>query len=146
MSQPPSSHQPSTRHAPLGFTGFVAIVAGLMALNALAIDIMLPGLPDIERTFDLIDPNRAQTVISSYLIGFGLGQLAMGVLSDRFGRRPVLLWGVFVYGLAALACALAPSIEVLLLGRFLQGLGSAAPRVVAGATVRDCYDGRPMAR
>jgi len=142
----PSSTPASPRHAPLGFTAFVAIVAGLMALNALAIDIMLPGLPDIEAAFGLDDPNRAQLVISSYLIGFGVGQLAMGVLSDRYGRRPVLLWGVFVYCLAALACALAPSMEILLFGRFLQGLGSAAPRVVAGATVRDCYEGRPMAR
>jgi DHA1 family bicyclomycin/chloramphenicol resistance-like MFS transporter len=136
----------SPRHAPLGFGQFVALIAALMALNALAIDIMLPGFPDLELAYGLDDPNRAQTVITAYLLGFGLGQLAMGVLSDRYGRRPVLLGGILVYGLAAAACIFAPSMTGLLVARFVQGLGSAAPRVVAVAAVRDCYGGRPMAR
>lgn len=138
--------RPSPRHAPLGFGAFVALVAALMALNALAIDIMIPGLPDIQAAFGLDDPNRAQTVITAYLFGFGVGQLAMGVLSDRFGRRPVLLWGLAVYAAAAGFCIVAPSLEALLAARFVQGLGSAAPRVVAIAAVRDCYGGRRMAR
>ena len=136
----------SPRHAPLGFTQFVSLIAALMALNALAIDIILPGFPEIERSFALDDPNQAQTVISTYLLGFGLGQLAMGVLSDWYGRRPVLLAGIFVYALASVACLLAPSMTALLIARFVQGLGSAAPRVVAVAAVRDCYGGRRMAR
>lgn len=142
----PENPSPTDRHAPLSFGGFVALVAALMALNALAIDIMLPGFPNIERSFHLSDPNYAQTVISAYLIGFGLGQLAMGVLSDRYGRRPVLLAGLVIYGAAAFFCAISPSMEALLIGRFVQGLGSAAPRVVAVAVVRDCYGGRQMAR
>lgn len=136
----------SRRHAPLGFAGFVALMAALMAMNALAIDIMLPGLPDIVDAFTLSDPNTAQTVISSYLVGFGLGQLGIGVLADWYGRRPVLLAGVVLYGVAALVCLAAPSMTALLVARFIQGLGSAAPRVVAIAAVRDCYGGRPMAR
>jgi len=142
----PDESAPSPRHAPLGFGAFVALVAALMALNALAIDIMIPGLPDIQAAFGLDDANRAQTVITAYLVGFGVGQLAMGVLSDRFGRRPVLLWGLAVYGSAATFCIVAPSMEALLAARLVQGLGSAAPRVVAIAAVRDCYGGRRMAR
>ncbi|MCR9219179.1 MAG: multidrug effflux MFS transporter [Alphaproteobacteria bacterium] len=134
------------RHAPLGFAGFVALIAALMALNALAIDVMLPGLPAIGAAFALSDPNQAQTVISAYLAGFGIGQLLTGVLADRYGRRPVLLTGLVLYALAAFACVAAPSMEMLLAARFAQGLGSAAPRVVAVAAVRDCYGGRRMAR
>lgn len=136
----------SPRHAPLGFHQFVALIAALMALNALAIDIILPGFPELVATYDLADPNRVQTVVTAYLLGFGLGQLAMGVLSDRYGRRPILLFGILVYGLAGLACIFAPSMTALLVARFVQGLGSAAPRVVAVAAVRDCYGGRRMAR
>jgi len=141
----PTADAPS-RHAPLSMTQFVGLIAALMALNALAIDIMLPALPDFARAFRLTDPNAAQTVITTYLIGFGLGQLVMGVLSDRFGRRPILLGGLLVYGLAAAAAAIAPDMTALLIARFIQGLGSAAPRVVGVAAVRDCYGGRSMAR
>ncbi len=141
-----ADNAPSPQHAPLGFTQFVSLIAALMALNALAIDIILPGFPEIERSFALSDPNQAQTVITAYLLGFGLGQLAIGILSDRYGRRPVLLVGILLYGVAAVICILAPSMTTLLIARFIQGLGSAAPRVVAVAAVRDCYGGRRMAR
>ncbi|MEX0923677.1 MAG: multidrug effflux MFS transporter [Rhodovibrionaceae bacterium] len=143
---PTSSESEPERHAPLGFRQFVGIVGALMALNALAIGILLPSLPDIADAFDLEDPNRAQTVITAYLIGFGFGQLMMGVLSDRYGRRPILLAGIFVYGCAAMVCAFAPDMTTLLVARFAQGVGSAAPRVIALAAVRDCYGGRRMAR
>ncbi|QPH55475.1 multidrug effflux MFS transporter [Pontivivens ytuae] len=136
----------SPHHAPLGFAGFVAIIAALMGLNAVAIDIMLPGLPEIAAAFTPDDVNRAQLVFSAYLAGFGLAQLAMGVLADRYGRKPVLIGGIAVYAAAGFACAFAPSLEVLLIARFVQGLGSAAPRVVATASVRDCYEGRDMAQ
>lgn len=136
----------SPLHAPLGFTAFVSLLAALMALNALAVDIMLPGLPDIQRAFSLDDPNYAQTVITAYLGGFGLGHLAVGILSDRYGRKPVLLAGLSVYGVAAFACLLAPDMTTLLTARVLMGLGAAAPRVVSVAVVRDCYGGREMAR
>ena len=138
--------EPSPRHAPLGFRGFVVIVALLMGLNALAIDIMLPALPDMGRAFTLDDPNRAQNVLVLYLAGFGAGQLLVGVLADRFGRKPVLLAGLVGYGLAALACVLAPDFATLLAARFVQGMASAAPRVVSVAIVRDCYSGRRMAQ
>ncbi|MEC9344986.1 MAG: multidrug effflux MFS transporter [Pseudomonadota bacterium] len=136
----------SPRHAPLGFNAFVALMAGLMALNALAIDIMIPGLPAIEAAFGLAHPNQAQTVITAYLLGFGIGQLFTGVLADRYGRRPVLLVGLVLYGISGFACLAAPDMGALLAARFVMGLGSAAPRVVAVAAVRDCYGGRRMAR
>lgn len=117
-----------------------------MGLNALAIDIMLPGLPQLGAWFELDDPNHAQVVITAYLIGFGVGQLFMGLLADRYGRKPVLLCGVALYMVCTVVCVFAPSFELLLLARLAQGLASAAPRVVATATVRDCYDGRQMAR
>lgn len=70
----------------------------------------------------------------------------MGILSDRYGRRPILLTGIFVYGCAALICGFAPDMTTLLIARFIQGVGSAAPRVIALAAVRDCYGGQRMAR
>ncbi|MEQ8369223.1 MAG: multidrug effflux MFS transporter [Alphaproteobacteria bacterium] len=133
-------------HAPLSVGQFVAVMAALMALNALAIDIMLPALPHFRQAFALADANAAQTVITAYLVGFGVGQVFMGVLSDRFGRRPILLAGLLVYGLAAIASAVSTDMTALLVARFIQGLGSAAPRVVGVAAVRDCYGGRQMAR
>jgi DHA1 family bicyclomycin/chloramphenicol resistance-like MFS transporter len=132
-------------HSPMGFAEFVALVASLMALNALAIDVMLPALPDIGAALDVIEENDRQRVLSSYLIGFGVGQLLIGSISDRFGRKAVLLWGLAVYVFAAGLCAVAPSFELLLAARFLHGLGSAAPRVITTSVVRDCYGGRAMA-
>lgn len=135
----------SERHAPMSFREFVAMVAALMALNALAIDVMLPALQDIGAALGVADPNGAQAILPVYLAGFGIGQLLIGSVSDRFGRRSVLLAGLVFYVAAAALCTLAPSFESLLVGRFVQGLASAAPRVVTISIVRDCYGGRRMA-
>ena len=138
--------EPSPRHAPLGFGVFVALQAALIGMNAFAIDIMLPGLPQITATYGLSDANDAPAVISSYLIGFGLGHLFMGVISDRYGRKPVLIAGMIGYVITALFCVLAPTFGTLLIARAIQGIFSSAPGVVSRAIVRDCYDGRRMAR
>jgi DHA1 family bicyclomycin/chloramphenicol resistance-like MFS transporter len=116
-----------------------------MALNPLAMDMMLPALPNIASAFHITVANRPQMVLSTFLIGFGVGQFVMGPLSDRFGRRPVLLGGMTVYGIASLLAIAAPSFETLLLARALQGLGTSATRVIATSIVRDCYAGRRMA-
>ena len=129
----------------MGFPEFVAIVASIMALNPLAMDVMLPALPNIASAFHLTDVNRPQMVLSTFLIGFGVGQFVMGPLSDRFGRRPVLLGGMAVYCVASLLAIAAPSFETLLLARALQGLCTSATRVIATSIVRDCYAGRRMA-
>jgi len=135
----------SSAHRPMGFREFVAIVAAIMALNPLAMDLMLPALPDVASAFHIGNVNRAQAVLSVFLTGFGAGQFLIGPLSDRFGRRPVLLGGLVLYGVASLLAIIAPSFETLLLARALQGLSTAVARVIATSIIRDCYSGRRMA-
>ncbi|MBN9014646.1 MAG: multidrug effflux MFS transporter [Rhizobiales bacterium] len=135
----------SATHRPMRFPEFVAIVASIMALNPLAMDMMLPALPNIGASFGISDGNYLQSVLSVFLLGFGVGQFVMGPLSDRFGRRPVLLGGMVLYGLASLLALFTRSFEMLLVARALQGLGTAATRVIATSIVRDCYAGRRMA-
>jgi MFS transporter, DHA1 family, multidrug resistance protein len=135
----------SSGHRPMGFPEFVVVIASIMALNPLAMDMMLPALPDIASAFRITVANRPQMVLSTFLIGFGVGQFVMGPLSDRFGRRPVLLGGMTVYCIASLLAIAAPSFETLLLARALQGLCTSATRVIATSIVRDCYAGRRMA-
>ncbi|RCW28554.1 DHA1 family bicyclomycin/chloramphenicol resistance-like MFS transporter [Ciceribacter lividus] len=124
---------------------FIALMAFLMALNALAIDIMLPGLQQIGSALDVTNENHRQYVVSAYLIGFGIAQLFYGPVADRFGRRKPILFGLGIYVLSSLAVTLVPSFGVLLALRFIQGIGSAAMRVVTISVVRDVYGGRQMA-
>ena len=129
----------------MGFPEFVVVIASIMALNPLAMDMMLPALPNIRSAFGIADANLPQMVLSTFLVGFGAGQFLMGPLSDRFGRRPVLIGGMILYGVASLLAIAAPSFELLLLARALQGFGTSATRVIATSIVRDCYAGRRMA-
>ena len=135
----------SSSHRPMGFPEFVVVIASIMALNPLAMDMMLPALPDIAAAFHITEANRPQEVLSTFLIGFGVGQFVMGPLSDRFGRRAVLIDGMALYCIASVVAVAAPSFETLLLARALQGLGTSATRVIATSIVRDCYAGRRMA-
>ncbi len=135
----------SSSHRPMGFPEFVVVIASIMALNPLAMDMMLPALPDIASAFHITAANRPQAVLSTFLIGFGLGQFVTGPLSDRFGRRPVLVDGMALYCIASVVAITASSFETLLLARLLQGLGTSATRVIATSIVRDCYSGRRMA-
>lgn len=127
-------------------TEFVALVAMLFATIAISIDAMLPALPEIAATLSPEAPNAAQLVVTSFVLGMGIGTLFTGPLSDAFGRKRVILVGSGLYALAALACYFAPSLEVLLAARLLQGLAAAAPRTVGIAMVRDLFSGREMAR
>ncbi|MBS0529812.1 MAG: multidrug effflux MFS transporter [Proteobacteria bacterium] len=135
----------SRAHRPMGFPEFLAIVASIMALNPFATDMMLPAMPEIGAAFGITNANHIQTVVSVYLAGFGAGQFIMGPLSDRFGRRPILIGGMLLYCVASLLSVIAPSFEMLLLARALQGVGTSATRVIATSIVRDCYAGRRMA-
>ena len=127
-------------------TEFVALVAMLFATIAISIDAMLPALPEIATTLSPDAPNAAQLVVTSFVLGMGVGTLFTGPLSDAFGRKRVILIGSGLYALCALACYFAPSLEILLAARLLQGIAAAAPRTVAIAMVRDLYSGREMAR
>lgn len=130
----------------MGFREFVGLIAATMALVALAIDSMLPALPEIGSALHVGDPNHRQLVVTCFLVGFGIGQPVYGTLADRYGRRPVL-WGCLVaYALFALTCALSASFPLLLVARTLSGAAAAGTRVVAQTVVRDCYHGRTMAR
>jgi len=127
------------------FPEFVVVIASIMALNPLAMDMMLPALPNIAGAFHIAEANRPQAVLVMFLLGFGVGQFVMGPLSDRFGRRPVLIDGMALYCIASVIAITAQSFEALLLARALQGLGTSATRVIATSIVRDCYAGRRMA-
>lgn len=117
-----------------------AVLALLTALGPLATDMYLPSLPAIAREF-ATTAAAVQTTLSAFLFGFAAGQLVYGPLSDKHGRKPVLLAGLALFMVATAACALAPSVEALIAARFAQALGASGPIVLARAVVRDLYDG-----
>ena len=125
---------------------FIALLALLFAVIALSIDAMLPALPQIAASLSPDDPNKSQLVITSFVLGMGLGTLFAGPLSDALGRKTTILAGIALYILAAAACWAAPSLETLLIARVVMGFGSAAPRTVSIAMVRDLFKGREMAQ
>ncbi|HHB82539.1 MAG TPA: MFS transporter, partial [Devosia sp.] len=124
---------------------FIALIAALMSLNALAIDIMLPALPHMGEALGVLVENDRQLVLSAYLLGFGFTQIIYGPLSDRFGRRRPLLIGLVIYVIAAIAAIFSPNFTTLLILRAVQGMGAAGTRVIAQSIVRDRFSGRAMA-
>lgn len=124
---------------------FIGLIASLMAINALAIDIMLPGLQEIGASLGVTAENHRQFIITAYLFGFGISQLLYGPLSDRFGRRTPLFIGIAIYIVTSLAAGFVTSFSSMIALRILQGVGAAATRVIAVSIVRDLYSGRAMA-
>ncbi len=124
----------------------VFMMAMVMALNALAIDSMLPALPAIGEGLGVVTPNDRQYVISTYLFGIGAGSLVYGPLSDRFGRKGVLVPALFAYVAFSIGCGLATSFPMLLALRFGHGLISAALGVIVVAVIRDLFSGDAMAK
>ncbi len=125
---------------------FIVLLAALFSMVAFSIDSILPALPDIAATMVPDDVNRAQLVVTSFVVGTGLGQLFFGPLSDAYGRRVSMAAGFALYILAAFAAFWSQSLEALLFWRFVQGLGASSPRTNAMALTRDLYQGRTMAR
>ena len=129
-----------------GFREFVVLMAGLMALNAMAIDAMVPALPAIGEALRVTAENDRQLVVSAYFFGFGTTQIIYGPLSDRYGRKPVLIFCLVLYVVFGLACAVAWSFPLLLAARIAQGASAAATRVLIVSIVRDRFEGAAMAR
>ncbi len=125
---------------------FVPLVALLMSLVALATDAMLPALPAIGHDLGAPRRNDVQFVITALFLGLGLGQIVFGPLSDRIGRKPAIHAGLVLFMAGCLMSIFAPTFEVMIAGRVLQGIGVAGPRIVTMALVRDQYEGRQMAR
>lgn len=118
----------------------------MFATVAFSIDAMLPAFPDIAAELSPEAPNRAQLILTSFLLGMGLGTFVAGPMSDAFGRKPVILGGAVLYCVGSLLAWGAGSLELVLAARVMQGLGAAGPRIVTLALLRDLYAGRQMAR
>jgi len=125
----------------------VAFTAFISALLAVGIDTALPAFDEIRSAFDLgRGSGQVSLVVTCYFLGMAIGQLPSGPLSDRFGRRPVLIGSLVLYAIGALGSSLAPGFGLLLVFRFLWGIGAAGPAVIAQAIARDLYEGDQMAR
>ena len=125
---------------------FVIIIALNFSLIAFSIDAILPALPDIASELIPSSPNKTQFIISSFLVGMGIATLFAGPLSDSFGRKKIICIGGTIFLFGTIIAGTANNLEVVLIGRFIQGLGVAGPRVAALAIVRDLYAGRKMAQ
>ncbi len=125
---------------------FIALVALTTSLVAMSIDTMLPALGTMARELGAARENDRQLVLSAFFGGLSLGQLIYGPVSDSTGRKPALYFGIGLFMLGNLLCALTHSFSWLLVGRALSGFGAAGPRIVSIALVRDVYAGRGMAR
>jgi len=130
----------------LSNTEFIALMAMMMATIAFSVDAMLPAMPEIASALSPDAPNRAQLIVTSFILGLGMGTLVVGPLSDAYGRKPVVMVGSVIYMLGATIAWRAQSLEVLLAARLLQGVGGSAARVVTIAIIRDLYTGRRMAQ
>ena len=125
---------------------FIALIAFLFSLIAIGTDMMLPALSAISNDLSIVDKNNVQLVITIFLLGTGLGQLIAGPVSDAYGRKVVLSTGILLFIAASIWAMVTTSFTMLLIARFVQGLGISAPRSAGNAMVRDLYSGRKMAR
>ena len=131
---------PEYAHAPI-----LLLIIGFMMLQPLSTDLYLASLPSLATVFG-VPASTVQLTLSVFVVGFGGAQLIIGPLSDRYGRRPVLMWGLALYVAASLLCALAQTIQVLIAARFMQALGCCSAIIIARAIVRDAYAPADSAR
>lgn len=135
-----------TPSEPLPVVEFVVLLALMISIVALSTDMMLPALGAIGSDLRVAVANDTQLVISALFLGFAAGQTLAGPISDSVGRKPVIYAGYLLFIAGCLLAIFSTSFTVMLAGRVMQGLGASAPRIVAVALVRDCYEGRVMAR
>jgi DHA1 family bicyclomycin/chloramphenicol resistance-like MFS transporter len=128
------------------FPEFVLIIAVMMALGSMSIDNLLPAFGPIQNDFGLSSANEVQLILTVYMAGFAIMQLFYGPVSDIVGRKPTLTIGLVIFAIGSLIALFAPSFELLLVARLIQGMGAAATRILSVAIVRDRYEGREMAR
>jgi DHA1 family bicyclomycin/chloramphenicol resistance-like MFS transporter len=137
---------PAIEPSPPGQREFVLLISGVMMLVAFAIDSMLPALPAIGNALGVSVDNERQFVITAFMIGFGVAQFFVGTLSDRFGRRGLMLGSLFAFAITSLGATLASSFDLLLIARVAQGMAAAGARVLVTSVVRDRFEGRAMAQ
>jgi len=125
---------------------FIALMASLMSIVALAIDALLPALDIIGHSIGTESNSENQLLIIMIFLGLGIGPLVFGPISDSLGRKPIVYVGFSIFIIASFICVNAPSIEVMVIGRILQGIGLSAPRTISIAIVRDTFNGDYMAR
>ncbi|MDC6367566.1 MULTISPECIES: multidrug effflux MFS transporter [Flavobacteriaceae] len=125
---------------------FIALMAALMSIVALAIDAILPAISNIGVAIHSLDSTDNQMLVTMIFLGLGVGQLFFGPLSDCYGRKPVVYAGFILFIIASLICLYAESLGVMVVGRILQGIGLSAPRTIAISIIRDTYKGDYMAR
>jgi DHA1 family bicyclomycin/chloramphenicol resistance-like MFS transporter len=124
----------------------VLLLAMFTSIGALTIDLQLPAMPMILKSFGFSEANQQQWIITAYMLGFAVAQIFYGPVSDSVGRKPVLIFGLLVYILASLICIAAESYYWFLAARALQGVGAAAARIMVNAITRDFYSGNEMAK
>lgn len=125
---------------------FVALFSLVTALTAASIDTMLPALGVIGEALNVVNPNTTQLVVSMFILGMVFGELAFGPLSDAYGRKWGIMVGLAVYAVGTVIAATAVSMDMLIIGRIIQGIGAAGPKVASRALIRDLYQGNAMAR
>lgn len=125
---------------------FIALMASLMSLVALSIDAILPALEQIGLSVGITNSSDTQLLITMIFLGLGFGQLIFGPLSDSFGRKNMVYIGFFIFVIASFICISATSLEMMVAGRILQGIGLSAPRTISIAMVRDSFRGDYMAK
>ncbi|MGH1378546.1 MAG: multidrug effflux MFS transporter [Alphaproteobacteria bacterium] len=128
------------------FIEFVALMALLISLTALSIDTMLPALPLIGKDLGAVGDNTPQYIVVFLFLGFTLGQIFYGPMSDSFGRKHSIYIGITIFIIGSIISVTAQNFPIMLAGRFLQGIGVAAPRIISTAMIRDRYKGQEMAR
>ena len=144
---PPSAEASTRTRGEATGREFILLVTALMATTALGIDLMLPAFPEIREQFGMApDSTQVAWIITAYFLGMAAGPWLYGPASDRFGRRIPLYAGLTLYAVAAITAALAPSWELIVISRFVWGIGSAGPRSLSVAMIRDRYEGDAMAR